>query len=303
MKSPLRAHAALLAMVIIWGVNFTVAKVALDDLSPRAFNALRFPLAALLLLVVLQAQGSLRLPKRADLPRALALGLLGNMLYQVCFIFGLDRTTAGNAALLLAGTPVLTALLSGVLGHEHVRPRVWVGLGCTVLGIALIVLSQAQANAGQRTITGDLLMLGASVAWACYTVGSRPLVDRHGPVLVTAWTLWAGTIGLVAIGWTDLMALDFAAVTLKTWAAVGYAGILSIGFAYMLWYYGVSMLGNARTGSYSNLTPVIALLGAWLWLGEKPHVAQLVGAAVIIAGITVAQSGQARPLPGASREG
>src|SRR5688572_123554 len=97
--SELRAHFALLFMVVIWAVNFSVAKVALEALSPLAFNALRFPMAAALLYLVLRMRGGIPLPTRAELPRVLALGLLGNLMYQMFFIFGLDRTRAGNASL------------------------------------------------------------------------------------------------------------------------------------------------------------------------------------------------------------
>src|SRR5215216_2606828 len=134
MRSQLRAHLALLAMVAIWGVNFSIAKIALAQLSPLAFNAIRFPMAALLLLAVLHARNAMALPTKSELVRVLLLGLLGNLLYQMFFIFGLDHTTAGNASLLLASTPIVTALLSAAFGHEYVRARVWIGVACTFAG-------------------------------------------------------------------------------------------------------------------------------------------------------------------------
>jgi drug/metabolite transporter (DMT)-like permease len=290
MKSPLRAHLTLLAMVVIWGLNFPIAKIALAHVPPLAFNALRFPMASLLLFIVLKARGTLRLPTGRDLPRAVIIGLLGNMLYQQFFIFGLDHTSAGNASLLLAGTPIVTALLSASMGHERVRLSTWIGVFCTFIGIALIVFGKNHGAEKQGTLTGDLLMLGATIMWAFYTVASRPLVERNGPVLVTAWTLWAGTVGLVLIGLPSVLRLDFGAIQMTTWAAIVYAGVLSIGLAYIFWYYGVSKLGNARTSSYSNVTPVVALVGAWLSLGEVPRLVQIIGAAVIITGVTIAQS-------------
>lgn len=303
MKSPLTAHMALLAMVVIWGVNFSVAKIALAHVSPLQFNVLRFPMAALLLFLVLKVRGELRLPSRAEWPRVLALGLLGNCLYQLCFIFGLDHTSASNAALLLAGTPIITALLSAALGQEHVPMRTWIGVLCTFAGIVLIVTGGTRAvTLGRSTLTGDVLMLGATITWAGYTVGSRPLVDRHGPILVAAWTLWIGAIALVLIGLPDIMRLDWNAMSLRTWSAIMYAGILSIGLGYMLWYYGVSKLGNTRTAAYSNLTPVVAMLGAWIFLSEAPLVSQVIGAAVIITGITIAQVGAVSPVPDVSPE-
>ena len=291
-RSHARAHAALLLMVVIWAVNFSVAKVALEELSPLAFNALRFPLAALLLYAIMRARGPVPMPTRAEWPGVLALGLLGNLLYQMFFIFGLDRTRAGNASLLLASTPIITALLSAALGHERVKPRVWAGVFATFGGILLVVLGgRAAAEAGQATIVGDLIMFGASIAWAFYTVGSRPLVARHGALPVTAWTLWIGSAGLVIAGVRDTLRVAWEEVGALTWVAVVYAGVLSIGVAYIIWYYGVEKLGNTRTSAYSNLVPVIALAVAWLWLGEVPTAAQVAGMVVILSGVSVAQSG------------
>jgi drug/metabolite transporter (DMT)-like permease len=290
--SGLRAHLALLFMVVIWAVNFSVAKVALEELSPLAFNALRFPMAAALLYVVLSARGGVPMPSRSELPRVLALGLLGNLMYQMFFIFGLDRTRASNASLLLASTPIITALLSSAFGHERIRPRVWIGVIATFAGILLVVLGgRGQIEAGQATLAGDFLMFGASIAWAFYTVGSRPLVERYGPLPVTAWTLWIGTAGIVLAGILDMLRTDWHTVTTWTWLAVVYAGVLSIGVAYIIWYYGVGVLGNTRTSAYSNIVPAIALVVAWIWLGEVPTAAQLIGTGVIISGVTVAQSG------------
>ena len=289
--SELRAHFALLFMVVIWAVNFSVAKVALEALSPLAFNALRFPMAAALLYLVLRMRGGIPLPTRAELPRVLALGLLGNLMYQMFFIFGLDRTRAGNASLLLASTPIITALLSASLGHERVRPRVWLGVLATFGGILLVVLGgRGQVEAGHATLAGDLLMFGASITWAFYTVGSRPLLKRYGALPVTAWTLGIGTAGIVSAGLIDTLRTNWGNVPPSIWLAVVYAGVLSIGVAYIIWYYAVGVLGNTRTSTYSNIVPVVALAVAWLWLGEVPTAAQLMGTAVIVTGVTVAQS-------------
>lgn len=282
-------------MVVLWGVNFAVAKSALTELSPLAFNALRFPLAALVVLAALRMRGPLRWPERADHRRILLLGLLGNVVYQQCFIFGLSLTRAGTASVLLAGTPIITALLSARLGHESLRGRVWLGVFATFVGIVLVVVFGTAHGAGEGSVLGDVLMLGASFSWAVYTIGSRELIGRYGSVQFTAWTLWVGTVGLVLVGVPDLLRTDLGAVSPGAWAGVFYAGALSVGVAYLIWYYGVRQIGNTRTATYSNLVPVVALSAAWLQLGEVPRPAQVAGAAVIIAGVTLAQARARQP--------
>ena len=287
------ARLALVAMVIIWGINFPVSKAALGEFAPLPFNALRFSIASIVLLIALLGRG-LSWPAPRDRLRVLLLGLFGNVVYQQFFIFGLDRTRAGTASILLASTPLLTAVLSSLVGHEKLAPQIWIGACATVAGIALVVLLGGDASAGDHSLIGDLLMMGASISWAVFTVGSRPLVERYGAVPFTAWTLWVGTCVLLPIGLPGL-SVDHAAVTNRAWFGVLYAGTLSIGIAYLIWYYGVRQLGNTRTAVFGNLVPVVALLAAWLHLDEVPQLGQLLGAAVIIGGVTLVQ---ARPRGG-----
>ena len=281
------AEAGLLLMVAIWAVNFSFIKVALEEIPPFGFNALRFPLAALLLALLLRSTGRLRLPDREDRARVITLGVIGNVVYQLLFIAGMARSRAGNASLLLTGSPVYTAMLSAALGHERVRTAAWTGIAATVAGIGLVVGSgEGGLRFGTATLVGDLLLIAASAVWAFYTVGARDLIRKYGSMAVTAWTLWVGAILLLLIGTPDLVRMERAPSPLA-WAGVVYAGVLGIGIAYLLWYRAVRVLGNTHTSSFSNLTPVAAIAVAWVWLAEIPNLWQLVGAVVIIGGVSI----------------
>jgi drug/metabolite transporter (DMT)-like permease len=286
-----QAEAGLLVLVLLWALNFSVIKIGLATIPPFAFNALRFPLAALLLAAVLLAGGRLDLPARGDVARLVVLGLVGNLGYQLLFISGMALSRAGNASVLLTASPVFTALLSGWLGHERIRPTAWVGIGAATAGIALVVGSGPAGFAfGAATLRGDLLLVGSAAVWSLYTVGARDPIRTYGSVRVTAWTLWIGAFFLLLVGLPELVALD-RAVPVTAWAAVLYAGFLGLGLSYLLWYRGVKVLGNTRTSTFGNLVPVVAILIAWPVLGEVPHVLQLVGAGVIIAGVRLVRRG------------
>ena len=224
------------------------------------------------------------------------LGIIGNVAYQLCFIYALDWTRAGNASLILATTPVWTVLLSAAMGHERMSPRVFGGVVATLCGMALVVLGRGDEVAiDSSSVRGDLLMMAASMLWSVYTVAGRRPLARYGPLRVTTWTLWVGTPFLVLMASPGLSTLDVGRVSPGAWAGVTYAGLLSIGLAYLIWYRGVEKLGNSRTAVYSNLVPVWALLSAWLWLGEVPAALQLVGAGVVLGGLMVARTGRAAP--------
>lgn len=276
---------ALSVMVVVWGVNFAVVKGALETFPPLAFNALRFAIASAFVLAVLGARGELSLPERRDLPRLALLGLVGNVLYQVAFILGLDRTRAGHAALILALTPVLIALLSRWTGHERPGPRTWAGALVSIVGVGLVTGSAFTLEQTADVLVGDLVLLGATVVWAVYTVGSRPLVRKYGSVRPTAWTLWAGAAGLVPLGLPELATQDWAAVSGEAWGGLLFSAFFAIGLAYLIWYRGVERIGNTRTAIFSNLTPVVALAFATFWLGETPTPLALAGAVLTLGGV------------------
>lgn len=282
-------EAALAVMVLVWGVNFSVVKHALAELDPLAFNALRFVLASLLVGAVLRARGQLRLPAREDVPRVLLLGVLGNVVYQMGFILGLDRTQAGTAAVMLALTPVFTALLSMLRGHERPGARTWGGAALSVVGVALVSGASFRA-AGGEALLGNAILLGASAAWALYTVGASPVVRRYGSVATTAWTMWTGTVVLVLVGIPGMLRQEWGAVSGAAWGGLVFSGAFSIALAYLIWYRGVERIGNTRTAIFSNLTPVVALLAGALLLGESLGVVPVVGVALTLAGVMVVRS-------------
>ena len=288
--SSLRTDLALVMLGVIWGVNFSVIKVALAEFEPLAFNALRFPLAAATLFALLRLRGPIPVPEREDWARVVFLGLLANVVYQFFFIFGIDRTLAGNASLMLATTPVWTLILATAIGQEQHSRAVWLGVLATLIGMVLVVGGGGRAvGLGDGLLQGDLLLVAAAIVWAIYTVGSQDLTRRYGALAVTSWTLWVGTVALVVSGASSVAKMDLDGVSATAWFGVGYAGILAIAVAYLIWNYGLEHIGASRTAAFSNLVPVVALITAAIWLSERPSPSQILGAAIIIAGVWVAR--------------
>jgi len=278
---------AILVLVIIWGVNFSVIKALLNQFNPLALNGVRFALGAAVLVPFALRSGQLKKFTRRDWLAVAALGVVGNTMYQFFFITGINGTLAGNAALILAMTPVFVALLSAALGHERVQATGWAGVAISTLGIGLVVWGGAAVRFGSTTLRGDLTMLAAAVAWSVYTVGASPLVRRHGALSVTAATMWIGAIILFVVAIPSMAAQDWTRPTLMAWTGLVASGLLAVGLSYVLWYYAVEHLGNSRTAVFSNTVPIVALLFAWLALGETPVLLQVTGAVLILAGVTL----------------
>jgi drug/metabolite transporter (DMT)-like permease len=276
--------ALLTLMTLIWGINVIVVKAALDVFSPLEFNAFRFAIGGVIIALVARRLGR-RTPDRADWGRLAALGILGNAVYQVAFIEGLDHTRAGNASLIMGTGPIYTALFSHLRGHERVRARDAAGILMSILGLGSVVLGSGKEVGFGGGLGGDLLILFATICWSAYTVGNKPLVDRYGAITATGWTMAIGAVPIVLLGAPAALRHDLAAVPLAGWGAIAYSSVFALVLAFLFWYRGVEKLGSTRTATYSNFQPVIVLLIAWPLLHETPTLWQILGAGGIFSGI------------------
>jgi len=281
---------AIVLLVLIWGSNFSVVKAALNEFSPLAFNSTRFVLASVVLALFLAVSGTRIRFGKEDALRLVGLGLLGNVVYQALFIYGINGTRAGNAALMLSSVPLIVTVLSVGLKHETISRAGWAGVALSIAGIVLILWGGSHGlSFGSDTIRGDLTMLAAALGWSVYTVLSSPYVQRYGTLPVTAFTMWTGTVGLVALSTPALLAQDWSSISPGAWGGLVFSGALAIALAYILWYYGIRQLGSSRTAVYSNTVPVVALIVAWLTLGEVPTWFQVAGTVLILGGIALAR--------------
>jgi drug/metabolite transporter (DMT)-like permease len=274
----------LFAMAAIWGINFVVVKYATRIFNPVAFTGLRVALAATFLLLVAFARGRISLSRR-DLIGLLLLGTLGNGLYQLFFVLGVSRTRAGNASLIVGAAPAFIALFARVRGLERVKRTTLLGIGLSVLGVALVIIGSAHSSGGDATLLGSLLVFLGVICWTLYTIGLQPYTKRIDVIQLSAITLVGGAVPLLIASAPALISTNWSAVGAGGWLAVFYSSVISMGVAYFFWYRGLRVLGPTRTAVYSNLQPIVALLVAWAFLNETPTIFQGVGAATIIAGV------------------
>lgn len=284
----------LLLMVVIWGSNFSVIKYALREFPETTFNALRLLLAsAVFLAAIVAVQARARAGRRPPEPPlgrrewvvVTCLGLLGTALYQFLFLAGVARTSVANASLIFGCTPVTVAIMASIAGHDRLSPLRWLGVGLSFAGIYALVGYRAEWSVG--TLAGDALVFGAMLCWSLYSVLAQPLLRTHSPLVITGWAMITGTIVYTVVALGPMARTDWAAISLASWLAMAASSLLALALAYMIWYTAVQRIGSARTAIYSNLTPIVAMIVAALWLGEQISRVQMVGAALILSGIAI----------------
>lgn len=279
----------LIGTSIIWGVNFSAVKIALVDFSPLGFNALRFGFASLFSLILSAVKRDFSFHKE-DIWRLFMLSLIGYVIYQLCFIHGVNLTTAGNSSLILATTPIFVALLSSVLGIEKVERKIWGSIALSFIGILLITLGGEQTpTLTDQSLIGDLLIFAGTFCWSTYTVLSKPLLQKYSPIQLVTLTMIIGTPPLIIISIPSLKEQSWASISSQGWLCLIYSFLFSLAIGYVLWYRGISRIGSARTSLYQNLTPVIALTIAWFFLHETMTPLQILGTALIFVSLYLAR--------------
>lgn len=291
-RVPLAPEVGLLAVVLVWGVNFAVIKVPLEVAPPFTVNLLRFAVSLTVLGALhvgqARARGVSPLATFAAGPWAVVgLGLLGILVYQVGFIVGVDRVSAGTAALLIATSPAWTALTAHLLGHERLLPLGWAGFGASLVGVALVVVGNPEAAFGGGR-SGVALMLAASLAWGVYTTLARPLLQRGATsVGLTFWGIVVSAPGLVLLALPELDTVAWSGFGIWEVAAVVFSGGLSTGLAYAIWNQSVLRVGASRTAAFSNLVPVVGVIAGVVLQGERVTALQALGGALIVLGVVV----------------
>lgn len=275
---------SLVLMALIWGVNFSVVKFGTTLVDPLAYNGLRVMLAAGVLMGIVLL-GRTSLPPRRVVFTLIALGVLGNGVYQFFFIEGISRTRASDAALVIAATPAFIAIIGRIQGVERASVRRMIGILLSMVGIALVVLSTAQATDGRSSLLGDFLVLSGSLAWAIYTVLLKPYTHHVPGLQVSAFTMLGGAVPLMFIALPAIVHASWRTVPVIGWAALLYSGIFALVIAYLFWYHGLRVIGPTRTAMFSNVQPVVAVIVAWIMLNEMPTVWQGMGTACIMTGL------------------
>ncbi len=280
-----------LLLVLLWGVNFVVIKWGLRGVSPFVLGALRFTFAAL------PAVFFLRPPK---VPLRLYLGYgLASGLGQFAFLFVAIKTgmPAGLASLVAQSQAFFTVLLAALFCGE--RPKTGQVLGMAVAAVGLTVIGAAQGTA--MPLAGFLLTLCAALCWALGNLASRALA-KHGPVNVLAFVVWSSLIPpLPFLGLSCLLEgvaasrASLAAMDTRSWLAVAYLAFAATLVGYGLWNRLLRAYPANLVVPFTLLIPVVGLLAAFVALGERLSVVQVLGGALVVAGLALPL------LPGALR--
>lgn len=298
-RSVILVHASLLCVAIFWGSNFVSIKHLLDTISPGNVVLLRLLLASLVFIpIVIYMAGGLPRVDRADVPRLLIIALLGVTINTSAIAFGTQLIPAAVASLIVTGNPVFTAIISRILVGEPLTGRKILGVVIAFTGFLIVLFYGGQeAEFSIQNALGVMITMGGPLAWAFYTVLSKPLRGRYEPTQFVGMTTIVGALPLVpfAVFNTELITVTRTFEPTQ-WLALTVSAVLALVVAYLFWYRGLSILEPTQIAVYVYLVPVFGALGAWILLGERITIFVLVGGLTILTGVIITNTTRSGPV-------
>jgi len=282
----------MLLITLIWAINFIFIKIALDEFSPLAFNGIRMAFASIILvLVLIITKQGFGVPKK-DIGKLVVLGIIGNTVYQLVFIHGINLTTASNTSIIMAMTPASVALLSSFFKHENIHWAAWLGIALSFVGFYLVISKQPGTFVfSWENLKGDMMIFCGNLVWAVYTVFSKPLLGRITPLKWTSLTMAVGTVLYLPFCVPAFSRQDFGQISFKAWAMLAFSGIFALAVSYVVWYTSVKRVGNSKTVIYGNVVPIFTVIFAAIFIAERIGLWQAVGALIILVGVYLTRSG------------
>ena len=286
MSSNLKAHLALFSVALIYGANYSIAKVVLDDnyIQPIGFILLR-NIVAIIFFVGFHSWYIKESVEKKDLPLLLLCGIFGIAINQMFFFSGLKYTTPINASLIMLMTPILVLITSAFILKEKITWQKVFGIALGILGAILLVAYGKQLSFTQNQLKGDLMILINSISYAIYLVIVKKLLHKYNPFTVVKWIFLFGIIFVFPFGIQDLLSVEWSSFSTSVWMALMYVLIFATIVTYFCNVYALKIVNSTVVSIYIYLQPLIATTIALSLAKDELTLIKVVAAILIFIGV------------------
>lgn len=289
-RPPASAYAAAVGMTVAFGLSFVATKYALRGFEPLLLALLRFALAGGILWVVWRFRRGPQRVSRGELGRLAVLGFVSLTVYFSFENLGIARTSASEAAILIATIPLFVVILNTFTLREHNTARQWAGIALSFAGIAALVLLGG-GGAGGGSLTGNLLVLAASLSAGVYSILARRLLVSRPALFVTTFQNLFGALFMLPLALAEAALVGVRYPTPRATVGLLFLTVVCSITAYLLLNYAFRFIPASKVAVFINLTPIVAVASAYVLLGERFTPGQAIAAAVVVVGVWVTNSG------------
>lgn len=287
-------HVAAFAMILVWGISFLNTRVLLDaGLTPTEIFIARFVMAYLSLLVVCRFK--VRYTGWRDELLFVVCGVAGGSAYFIAENTALELTLISDVAVLVSTAPLTTALM-GALFYKDERITLMTFVGMIIAFIGSVMLALKDGLVWGDSILGDLLALLAAFVWAFYSMALKKLNRTYSTLFITRKLFFYGVVSALPFLALQDTPIDWNALKRpEVWGNLLYLGLICSMAAYFIWGITVKRIGAVRASNYFYLSPIISMIAAAIWFGERTTVVAYVGCALILAGVIIAEKFKRKP--------
>jgi drug/metabolite transporter (DMT)-like permease len=284
-RQRLIANLVMITVIAFWGISFISIKIAVSEIPPTTMALIRFTIASILLLAILKrVEPNIKIDKK-DIPQILLGGVLGITLYFCFENLGVKLTTASNASLIVTTVPIIAITLDVVFYHGRVSILKLVGIGMAIIGTYLSVTANGNIDINSKNFVGNMLMVGAMLSWALYTLVNKSLQGKYSGVFLTTYQTVFGTLCLIPLSLFEYREWQF--FSFVSFCNVLFLAVCCSVCCYVLYLYVLKRLDVTITTLYLNLVPVVGVVSGYLILNERVQLIQLVGGALTIIAIII----------------
>lgn len=286
MPASVKAHIALFIVALIYGANYTIAKIVMDEehLHPIGFIFLRIITGASLfwLFHTLYVKEKV---ERKDLGRLALCGLFGVAINQLFFLMGLHWTKPINASLIMTTTPILVLVVSAILLGERITILRVVGILIGAVGAGILIAYGKNISFSSRGLVGDIMIFVNATSYGLYLVLVKNLMKKYHPVTVIKWVFTFGLLYVIPIGTPFLLQTNWGGFSSQAWLAFAYVLLFTTFFAYLLNAFALSVVSPSIVSIYIYLQPLMASLIAVLWGADNLTPMKVAAGGLIFIGV------------------
>ena len=286
---------AAFAMILVWGISFLNTRVLLDaGLTPTEIFVARFTIAYLSLLVICRFK--VRYTGWRDELLFVVCGVAGGSAYFIAENTALELTLISDVAVLVSIAPLTTALM-GAIFYRDERITLLTGVGMVIAFIGSVMLALKDGFVWGDSVLGDLLAMLAALVWAFYSMALKKLNRTYTTLFITRKLFFYGVLSAL-----PLLAIEETRISMDVlrqpavWGNLLYLGLVCSMAAYFIWGITVKRIGAVRASNYFYLSPIISMIAAAIWFGERTNAIAYVGCVLILAGVIMAEKFKRAPV-------
>ena len=286
MSKVAKAHIALFLVALIYGANYSIAKLVMDDnyIQPFGFIVLRV-LSGMGLFWFFHLVFVREKIKKEDIPMLFLCAFFGVAVNQMCFFMGLKHTTPINASLIMTTTPILVLVTSAILIKEKITFQKMVGIANGAIGAIILISKGGSFLLQQDQLLGDALIFTNAISYGIYLVLVKKLMTRYHPITIVKWVFTFSIFMVLPFGWNDVKAVEWSTFTPTIWFAFAYVLIAVTFLAYLFNAFALKVVNPSVASIYIYLQPLFASIIALTMGKDELDEIKILAGILIFAGV------------------